>query len=298
MASAANDKNYFDPKVLAGIANLGLRARWVVEGLMSGVHKSRAKGFSVEFEEHREYSPGDEIRRIDWKALGKFDRYFIKEYEDETNLRAHLVLDASASMNYASDGITKFDYGCTLTASLAYLILKQQDAAGLVTFSDRIEAFIPPRAKRDYLLQILHALESRNPSGETNVGKILEDIAGQIRRRGLVILVSDLLDEPEPILKGLRQFRFKGNDVIVFHLLDRAELDLPFDGNILFEDLEAANLQIVADPRAIRTAYRQVVQEFIADMRKQCHADSIDYQLISTSTPLDQALASYLSWRG
>jgi uncharacterized protein (DUF58 family) len=298
MASAANNKNYFDPKVLAGIANLGLRARWVVEGLMSGVHKSRAKGFSVEFEEHREYSPGDEIRRIDWKALGKFDRYFIKEYEDETNLRAHLVLDASASMNYASDGITKFDYGCTLTASLAYLILKQQDAAGLVTFSDRIEAFIPPRAKRDYLLQILHALESRNPSGETNVGKILEDIAGQIRRRGLVILVSDLLDEPEPILKGLRQFRFKGNDVIVFHLLDRAELDLPFDGNILFEDLEAANLQIVADPRAIRTAYRQVVQEFIADMRKQCHADSIDYQLISTSTPLDQALASYLSWRG
>ena len=298
MASAANDKNYFDPKVLAGIANLGLRARWVVEGLMSGVHKSRAKGFSVEFEEHREYSPGDEIRRIDWKALGKFDRYFIKEYEDETNLRAHLVLDASASMNYASDGITKFDYGCTLTASLAYLILKQQDAAGLVTFSDRIEAFIPPRAKRDYLLQILHALESRNPAGETNVGKILEDIAGQIRRRGLVILVSDLLDEPEPILKGLRQFRFKGNDVIVFHLLDRAELDLPFDGNILFEDLEAANLQIVADPRAIRTTYRQVVQEFIAEMRKQCHADSIDYQLISTSTPLDQALASYLSWRG
>ena len=292
------NKNYFDPKVLAGIANLGLRARWVVEGLMSGVHKSRAKGFSVEFEEHREYSPGDEIRRIDWKALGKFDRYFIKEYEDETNLRAYLVLDASASMNYASDGITKFDYGCTLTASLAYLILKQQDAAGVVTFSDQVEAFVPPRAKRDYLLQILHALESRAPGGETNVGKILENIAGQIRRRGLIVLVSDLLDEPEEILKGLRQFRFKGNDVIVFHLLDPAEIELPFDGNILFEDLEAANLQIIADPRAIRTTYQQVVQEFISEMRKQCHADSIDYQLISTATPLDQALASYLSWRG
>jgi uncharacterized protein (DUF58 family) len=295
---ATNDKNYFDPKVLAGIANLGLRARWVVEGLMSGVHKSRAKGFSVEFEEHREYSPGDEIRRIDWKALGKFDRYYIKEYEDETNLRAYLVLDASASMNYASDGITKFDYGCTLTASLAYLILKQQDAAGVVTFSDKVEAFVPPRAKRDYLLQILHALENRGPAGETNVGKILENIAGQIRRRGLIVLVSDLLDEPEQILKGLRQFRFKGNDVIVFHLLDPAELELPFDGNILFEDLEAASLQIIADPRAIRTTYKQVVQEFIADMRKQCHADAIDYQLISTATPLDQALASYLSWRG
>lgn len=295
---ADGEKNYFDPKVLAGIANLYLRARWVVEGMMSGIHRSRAKGFSVEFEEHREYSPGDEIRRIDWKALGKFDRYFIKEYEDETNLRAYLLLDASASMNYASDGITKFDYACTLTASLAYLILRQQDAAGVVTFSNRIENFIPPRAKRDYLTQILHALENRGPGGETDVGRILDDIAGQIKRRGLIVLVSDLLDEPAAILKGLRQFRFKGNDVIVFHLLDPAELNLPFDGNILFEDLEAASLQVITDPRAIRATYQQVVQEFINDMRKQCHDNAIDYQLISTATPLDQALASYLSWRG
>ena len=291
------DKNYFDPKVLAGISNLALRARWVVEGLMSGVHRSRAKGFSVEFEEHREYSPGDEIRRIDWKAFGKFDRYFIKEYEDETNLRAYLVLDASASMNYASDGISKFDYACTLTASLAYLILKQQDSAGLVTFSDRIEAFIPPRAKRDYLTQILHALENRGPGGDTNVGKILEEIAGQVKRRGLIVLISDLLDDADAILKGLRHFRFKGNDVIVFHLLDQAELDLPFEGNILFEDLEAANLQVIADPRAIRSTYQQVVQEFIGNIRKQCHDSAIDYQIISTATPLDRALASYLSWR-
>jgi uncharacterized protein (DUF58 family) len=292
------EKNYFDPKVLAGISNLYLRARWVVEGLMSGVHRSRSKGFSVEFEEHREYSPGDEIRRIDWKALGKFDRYFIKEYEDETNLRAYLLLDASASMDYTSNGVTKFDYGCTLTASLAYLILRQQDAAGLVTFSDHIEAFIPPKAKRDYLLQILHALENRGPAGETNVGKILEEIAGQIKRRGLVVLVSDLLDEPEKILKGLRLFRFKGNDVIVFHLLDPAELNLPFDGNILFEDLEELNLRVVADPRAIRKTYREVLEEFTSRMRQECHDNVIDYQLISTSTPLDQALASYLSWRG
>lgn len=292
------DKNYFDPKVLAGIANLSLRARWVVEGIMSGVHRSRSKGFSVEFEEHREYSPGDEIRRIDWKALGKFDRYFIKEYEDETNLRAYLVLDTSGSMDYASDGITKFDYGCTLTASLAYLILRQQDAAGVVTFSDHIEAFIPPKAKRDYLLEILRALENRGPAGETDVGKILEEIAGQIKRRGLVVLVSDLLDEPEKILKGLRLFRFKGNDVIVFHLLDPAELDLPFDGNILFEDLEERNLRVVADARAIRKTYRETVEEFTTRIRRECHDSIIDYQLISTSTPLDQALASYLSWRG
>jgi uncharacterized protein (DUF58 family) len=291
------DKNYFDPKVLAGISNLYLRARWVVEGIMSGIHRSRAKGFSVEFEEHREYSPGDEIRRIDWKALGKFDRYFIKEYEDETNLRAYLLLDTSGSMDYASDGVSKFDYGCTLTASLAYLILKQQDAAGLVTFSNRIEALIPPKAKRDYLTQILHALENRGPGGETNVGRILEEIAGQVKRRGLIILVSDLLDEPDRILKGLRLFRFKGNDVIVFHLLDQAELDLPFDGNILFEDLEEMNLKVIADPRTIRRTYQNVIQEYITGMREQCHDNAIDYQLISTSTPLDQALASYLSWR-
>jgi uncharacterized protein (DUF58 family) len=291
-------KNYFDPKVLAGISDLYLRARWVVEGMMSGIHRSRSKGFSVEFEQHREYSPGDEIRRIDWKALGRFDRYFVKEYEDETNLRAYLLVDTSGSMDYASDGVTKFDYGCTLAASLAYLILRQQDAAGVVTFSDHIETFIPPKAKRDYLIQILRALENRGPAGETNVGKILEEIAGQIKRRGLVVLVSDLLDEPEQILKGLRLFRFKGNDVIVFHLLDPAELSLPFDGNILFEDLEELNLRVVADPRTIRKTYREVVEEFTSRMRQECHDNVIDYQLIATSTPLDRALASYLSWRG
>lgn len=299
MADMINgEKSYFDPTVLAGISNLYLRARWVVEGIMSGIHRSRSKGFSVEFEEHREYSPGDEIRRIDWKALGKFDRYFIKEYEDETNLRAYLLLDSSASMDYASNGITKFDYGCTLTASLAYLILKQQDAAGLVTFSSQIDSFIPPKAKRGYLMEILQALEGRRPGGETKVGKILDEIAGTMRRRGMVILISDLLDEPEEILKGLRLFRFKGNDVIVFHLLDTAEIELPFDGNVLFEDLEQANLRVTADPQAIRKVYRKVVEDFIAQMRKQCHENSIDYQLLSTSTPLDHALVSYLSWRG
>jgi uncharacterized protein (DUF58 family) len=295
---SSGEKNYYDPTVLAGISNLYLRARWVVEGIMSGVHRSRSKGFSVEFEEHREYSPGDEIRRIDWKALGRFDRYFIKEYEDETNLRAYLLLDTSASMDYASNGISKFDYGCTLTACLAYLALKQQDAAGLVTFSNRIEQFVPPKAKRDYLTEILHALENRGPAGETNVGKILEEIAGQIKRRGMVVLVSDLIDDPEAILKGLRLFRYKGNDVIVFHLLDQAEIDLPFDGNILFEDLEQLNLKVIADPKAIRQTYRQVIEEFTSHLRKQCHDSAIDYQLLSTTTPLDRALTSYLSWRG
>ncbi|MFQ5850029.1 MAG: DUF58 domain-containing protein [Candidatus Binatia bacterium] len=292
------EKSYFDPLVLARLSNLYLKARWVVEGIMSGIHRSRSKGFSVEFEEHREYFPGDEIRRIDWKALGKFDKYFIKETEDETNLRAYLILDVSGSMDYASDGITKFAYGCILTASLAYLILKQQDAAGLVTFSDRIESFIPPRAKRGYLMEILHALEGQAPSGETAVGKILQEIAGKVNRRGLVILVSDLLDEPDAILEGLRLFRFKGNDVIVFHLLDAAELELPFDGNILFEDMEQPHLKVTADPQAIRPIYRKVVEEFVGHLRKECQERFIDYQFLSTATPMDRALVSYLSWRG
>ena len=265
---------------------------------MSGIHRSRSKGFSVEFEEHREYSPGDEIRRIDWKALGKFDRYFIKEYADETNLRAHLLLDASASMDYASDGITKFAYGSILAASLAYLILRQQDAAGLVTFSSRIDSFIPPKASRGYFVEIVRALENRAPKGETAIGKILEEVAGKLTRRGLVVLISDLLDEPEEILKGLRLFRFKGNDVIVFHLLDKAELELPFEGNLLFEDIEELNLKVTTDPRTIRQTYRKVVNEFVEHVRKECHTASIDYQLLSTATPLDQALVSYLSWRG
>jgi uncharacterized protein (DUF58 family) len=292
------DRSYFDPLVLARLSNLYLKARWVVEGIMSGIHRSRSKGFSVEFESHREYSPGDELRRIDWKALGKFDRYFIKETEDETNLRATLILDASASMDYASNGITKFEYASILTASLAYMILKQQDAAGVVTFSDRIESFIPPKAKRGYVFEILRALEGHSPSGETDTGKILQEIAGKMKRRGLVILVSDLLDEPEEVLKGLRLFRFNGHDVIVFHVMDSAEIELPFDGNILFEDMEQADLKVTADPQTIRQVYRGVVDEFIDHLRKECHASSIDYQLLSTSTPLDRALVSYLSWRG
>lgn len=295
---ANGDRSYFDPLVLARLANLSLRARWVVEGIMSGIHRSRSKGFSVEFESHREYSPGDELRRIDWKALGKFDRYFIKETEDETNLRATLVLDASASMDYGSNGITKFEYASILTASLAYLILKQQDAAGVVTFSDRVESFIPPKAKRGHVFEILRALEAHSPAGETNTGKILQEIAGKMKRRGLVVLVSDLLDEPEEVLKGLRLFRFNGHDVIVFHIMDSAEIELPFDGNILFEDMEQADLRITADPQTIRQTYRGVVDEFIDHLRKECHASSIDYQLVSTATPLDRALVSYLSWRG
>ncbi|HEX9443048.1 MAG TPA: DUF58 domain-containing protein [Candidatus Binatia bacterium] len=294
---ADGERSYFDPLVLARLSSLSLKARWVVEGIMSGIHRSRSKGFSVEFEEHREYSPGDEIRRIDWKALGKFDRYFIKETEDETNLRATLILDGSASMDYGSNGVTKFEYASILTASLAYLILRQQDAAGVVTFSNRIESFIPPKAKRGYVFEILRALEAHRPGGGTDAGKILMEIAGKMTRRGLVILVSDLLDDAAGVLQALRLLRFNGHDVIVFHVMDSAEIELPFDGNILFEDMEQADLKVTADPQTIREVYRGVVDEFIESVKKECHASTIDYQLVSTATPLDRALVSYLSWR-
>ena len=221
--------NHFDPKVLAKLKTLHLRARFVVDGVMIGIHPSRAKGLSAEFEEHREYSQGDDLRRMDWKAYGKFDRYFIKEYRETTNLKTYILLDASASMSYASDGWSKFDYGATLTASLAYLMLKQQDAVGLTLFSDKIEKRIPTKATHGYLFAILKELEERSPKGETGVGSVLQDLAGSLRRRGLVILISDLLDEDEEVIKGLRQIRSRGSEVLVFHLLDLDELEFPFE---------------------------------------------------------------------
>lgn len=288
--------NHFDPKILAKLKKLYLRARTVVDGMMIGIHPSRAKGVSSEFEEHREYSPGDEIRRIDWKAYGKFDRYFIKEYRETTNLKASIVLDSSSSMGYASNGWSKFDYGSTLAASLAYLMLKQQDAVGLITFSNRIETVIPPKAVHGYLFAILRELEGRKPKGETRTGEVLQNLAGSLRRRGLVLLISDLLDRPEEVLKGLKQLRSRGHDVIVFHLLDRDELEFPFKEATLFQDLEE-DLRLLTDPYAVRSAYLKTIQGLIEGYRKSCASERIDYDLLDTSVGLDRAMTRYLAWR-
>ncbi|OGP78714.1 MAG: hypothetical protein A2V86_17025 [Deltaproteobacteria bacterium RBG_16_49_23] len=288
--------NHFDPKVLAKLKSLYLRARSVVDGVMIGIHPSRAKGLSAEFEEHREYSQGDDLRRMDWKAYGKFDRYFIKEYRETTNLKAHILLDTSSSMNYASDGWSKFDYGATLTASLSYLILKQQDAVGLTLFSDRIEKRIPPKAAHGYLFAILKELEERHPGGETRVGSVLQDLAGSLRRRGLVILISDLLDEYEEVLKGLKQIRSRGSEVMVFHLLDRDELEFPFEKPSLFQDMEE-EIKLLVDPRSIRFAYLKTIHSLIEDYRSACASYLIDYHLFNTSIGLDKALIQYLIWR-
>jgi uncharacterized protein (DUF58 family) len=288
--------NHFDPKVLAKLKKLHLRARQVVDGVMIGIHPSRAKGLSAEFEEHREYSPGDDIRRINWKAYAKFDRYFIKEYRQTTNLKAHIVLDSSSSMGYASNGWTKFDYGSTLAASLAYLMLKQQDAVGLITFSSQIERIFPPKANHEYLFALLQELEKRRPRGVTRTGAVLQELAGSLKRRGLILLISDLLDEPEEVLKGLRQLRSRGNDIIVFHLLDKDELDFPFKEATLFEDLEE-DLKLLTDPYTVRSAYLKTLHDLIENYRRSCASELIDYFLFDTSVGLDHALIRYLTWR-
>ncbi|HSR12754.1 MAG TPA: DUF58 domain-containing protein [Thermodesulfobacteriota bacterium] len=288
--------NPFDPRVLARLKNLSLRARTVVDGVMVGIHSSRAKGFSSEFEGHREYTPGDEVQHIDWKAYGKFDRYFIKEYQETTHLRAYIVLDTSGSMGYASNGVSKFDYGATLATSLSYLLLKQQDAVGLVLFSRRIERMIPPKAVPGHFWAIVKALEDGKPGGETSGGEVLAEVAGSLKRRGLIVLISDLLDEPEKVLRGLRQIRSRGSDVIVFHLLDRDELDFPFDQPALFQDMEE-NLRLAADPQVIRNAYLETLRALLNQYQKDCASNFIDYHLFPTSIGLDKALTSYLTWR-
>ncbi len=288
--------NRFDPKVLAKLKKLYLRARVVVDGVMIGIHPSRAKGLSSEFEEHREYVQGDDARRIDWKAYAKFDRFLIKEYHETTNLKTHIILDSSSSMGYGSNGWSKFDYGSTLAASLAYLMLKQQDAVGLITFSNQIERIIPPKAIHGYLFALLRELEERKPRGITRTGSVLQDLAGSLRRRGLLVLISDLLDEPEEVVKGLKQLRSRGNDVIVFQLLDKDELEFPFKEATLFQDLEE-DLKLLTDPYTIRSAYLKTLHSLIEHYRRSCASELIDYSLFDTSVGLDRALVRYLTWR-
>ena len=289
--------SYFDPLVLAKIANMSLRARHVVEGLLSGLHDSPYRGYSVEFAEHREYVPGDEIRHIDWKAYGKFDRYFIKEYEEETNLRAYLLVDASASMDYGSEGLSKFDYSCYLAASLAYLMLRQGDDVGLVTFNAQVQRYIPPRGGVQHMRALASHLEATQPQGETHLDQVLRELAGKLTRRGMIIIISDLFDDPEVIMRALRYFRHQRNEVIVFHVLDKNELEFPFQRLTVFEDIEDTAVRVLSDPRAIRAAYLQHMEAFLAEYRRACRREAIDYSLFQTTTPLDVALTRYLARR-
>ncbi|MEZ6184863.1 MAG: DUF58 domain-containing protein [Planctomycetota bacterium] len=291
-------RKYLDPKTLTKISRLDIRARLVVEGFVTGLHRSPYHGFSVEFAEHREYVPGDDIKHIDWKVYARSDRYYIKQYEEETNLTATILLDGSESMRYQSDPSlpSKLDYGCTVAASLLYLILRQRDAVGLVTFDEEIRKFIPPASSPSHRNLMLSELENLVPRERTSLGPVLHTMADRVKRKGLVILISDLLDEPEKVLSGLRHFRHRRHEVIVFHVLDVAERTFPFNAMTRFEGLEALG-HVICDPGALRAAYLEELEQFMGEIRHGCRTDRIDYVPLDTSQPLDVALTSYLATR-
>ncbi len=287
---------FIDPNILASISRMDLRAKTVVEGFLSGLHKSPFKGFSVEFAEYRQYTPGDDPRHIDWKVFARFDRYYVKEFEEETNLNCHLVLDLSNSMNFASNGRTKLTYASYLIASLAYLISKQRDSVGLVTFGDKIENHIPAQLRPGHLQSILLALSNLKTTERTNIGLPLHQIADAIRKKGMIILVSDLLDEPEKIIHAMQHFRFRGHEVIVFHIFDAAEITFPYHNTIKFVGLEGEG-DFTTVPRNIRDEYLQKLQTHLAILEKGFGANRIGYTLMDTSKPLDFALQAYLAAR-
>ena len=275
---------------------MALRARLVVEGYIIGQHKSPYHGFSVEFAEHRAYGPGDEIRHVDWKLYGKTDRYYVKQYEEETNLKAYILLDTSRSMKYTSGTVTKLDYASYLSAALTYLMLNQQDGTGLILFDEKIQKFIPPRSTPSYLNTILKNLEKPTLGSDTEIGLVLHEMAERIKKRGLVILISDLMDDQETVLSGLKHFRHNKQEVILFHILDRKELDFKFNTRTRFKDMESAS-QLTTEPWQIKSSYKKRIQRLQNDYKKQCREQLIDYVPLFTDQSLDIALNSYLNKR-
>ena len=275
---------------------MALRARLVVEGYIIGQHKSPYHGFSVEFAEHRAYGPGDEIRHVDWKLYGKTDRYYVKQYEEETNLKAYILLDTSRSMKYTSGTVTKLDYASYLSAALTYLMLNQQDGTGLILFDEKIQKFIPPRSTPSYLNTILKNLEKPTFESDTDIGLVLHEMAERIKKRGLVILISDLMDDQEAVLSGLKHFRHNKQEVILFHILDRKELDFKFNTRTRFKDMESAS-QLTTEPWQIKSSYKKRIQRLQNDYKKQCREQLIDYVPLFTDQSLDIALNSYLNKR-
>ena len=284
---------YLKPNILARAEALGLKARMIVEGMRVGDHKSPFRGFSVEFVQHREYSPGDDIRHIDWKSYGRSERYTIKQYEQETNFTAHLMVDASKSMQYGEGDQNKLEYAKLLAASLAYMIIRQRDAASLNIFDSQWRNQLPASSQMGHINTINHTLEDVDPEEKTSIGPLLEQIAERVRRRGMVFIISDVFDEVEPFLKGLSHLRFQGHDVTVFHIMHRDELEFPFTGNIRFDGLELPE-EIKTRPHMIRPAYLKIVQQYRDELRKGIESFRGEYFLMDTSKPLITTLPAYL----
>ncbi len=292
----ADRRKYFDPEILAKIERLDLKARMIVEGYISGLHKSPFHGFSVEFAQHREYAPGDDLRRIDWKVYARSDRHYIKEYEEETNLVAYVAMDISESMRYASGRVSKLEYSSYIAASLIYLMLLQRDSVGLVLFDENVRKVIPDSSNPGHREQLIAALEAVEPTEKTDLGKALEYVGRQLKRRGMVIVISDLFGDMARLLAGLKLLRYRGHDVIVFHILDKDELEFPFQELTLFKGMEGYG-DLFAEPRALRQQYLQELDAFVRRVREECVGNRIDYQQLSTAEPLDVALSSYLATR-
>ncbi|HUQ70278.1 MAG TPA: DUF58 domain-containing protein [Planctomycetaceae bacterium] len=290
-----DSKRFLQPETIARIARLEIVARNVVEGFLSGGHRSPYFGQSIEFAQHREYVPGDDIRRIDWKVWSKTDKYYIKQYEEETNLRTTLVVDVSESMQFGGDP-NKCEYACRAAASLAYLLLKQSDAVGLVTFDEAVRQRVQQSSKFNHLTALLAALDASAPKQKTSMSDVLFKVAEEYARRGLIVVISDLLTDQAGLRKGLKLLRTRGHDVMVFHILDDAELDFPYTGTTRFEGLEAAG-DLVCDPRSLRDSYLAAMTKFLEEIHRFCAQHLIDYQTIRTSEHLSAVLAHYLSHR-
>jgi uncharacterized protein (DUF58 family) len=284
------------PEELSRISKLEIRARQVVEGFLSGLHRSPYYGQSVEFVQHREYVSGDDIRRVDWKVWSKTDKYYIKLYEEDTNLRTTLLVDLSESMLFQSGAMSKYEYGCTVAAALAHLLLKQQDSVGLYAFDDSIRQRIQSSSKRNHLHAILQALSNEEPAKKTGIGQILKQVADDQSQKGMIVLISDLFVEREGLFKGLNLLRHRGHDVLVFHILDDQELDFEYSGTTKFEGLEESG-ELVCDPRSLRQGYLNALQDYLHEIRRFCSRNLIDYQVIRTSDHLDAALLHYFNHR-
>ncbi len=287
---------FLDPAGLARTGNMELVARQVVEGFLTGRHRSPYHGFSIEYLDHRAYSPGDEIRTLDWKMLARSDKYFVKLFEDETNLRAYILLDCSHSMDFRSGTLSKLEYGSYLAAALSYLLLRQNDAVGLVLFDRQVRHFLPPRARPTQFRRVLDLLEKPAPGADTDVAGVLHEIAERIKRRGLVVLISDLIDDEARLASGLQHFRHNHHEVLVFQVLDDAELHFPYDRLTRFRDMEGAG-RVVVNPKSVRQRYLARLQAFIERLKQECFQRKISYHLINTKQPYDLALAEYLDKR-
>lgn len=291
---AGTAEKYLKPEVIRQVSRLDLRAKFIVEGFLSGLHASPFHGFSVEFSEHRKYTAGDNIGDIDWNVFAKTDRFYIKKFQAETNLTGYLVMDLSASMGYTyRQELTKFEYGISLAAALGYMMIHQQDPVGLIAFDHRVTQSLPPKSRRTQLGNILSLLAKLQPKGETNVAKSLHQVAGMVCHRSLVMLFSDLLGDVEPTLRAFHRLRHAGHDVIVFHILDEAEALFPFEGMVELEDNET-NEKILVDADGIKADYLDEVAAFQANYRKECLGARIDYVPLHTGMPFDKALMSYL----